>query len=173
LILAVAALFPALLVVVLVNLRAVRPDLAKYANPDLPIPLPDGEVVPLAQVVERSKRTPLTAPRPTSPPTDPAKHEERPHEAARAGDLFALAEFLYDEGRFDEALAVYLSVPKGHPQYARARRRAGWHILADERGEPERGVPLGHQALFAKPFDGNSWQDLARVYGRTLGLPVD
>jgi hypothetical protein len=45
-------------------------------------------------------------------------------------------------------------------------------VLADERGQPERGVVLVQEALLADPFSGNSWQDLARVYGRALGVPV-
>ncbi|MCI0589858.1 MAG: hypothetical protein L0323_23840 [Planctomycetes bacterium] len=193
LVLAVAVAAPILAVMIAVNVRAVRTDLARLTDPDLPISLPDGEVVPLRELVERSATAPApedssrvvrtrvdlpnrtsTRPRFEGNPDALRAGESggRRRERAQAGDLFALAEIQREEGRTDEALALYLSVPRSHPNYALARRRAGWHILADERGQPERGVPLVQEALLADPFSGNSWQDLARVYGRALGVPV-
>ena len=193
LVLAVVFAAPILAVMIAVNVRAVRTDLAKLADPDLPISLPDGEVVPLREVIERSARAPVpdlttrvartrvfqpdgTSIRPRFEGNPGAlragESGGRRRERALAGDLFALAEIQREEGRTDEALALYLSVPRSHSNYALARRRAGWHILADERGQPERAVPLVQEALLAEPFNGNSWQDLARVYGRALGVPV-
>lgn len=198
LVLALAVVSPILAVLIAVNVRAVRTDIAQLANPNLPISLPDGEVVPLREVIERSARAPVpevttrvartrvfqpdgTSTRPLreanlkDPEAIRARVQEfqgRRRERAQAGDLFALAEIQREEGRTDEALALYLSVPKSHPEYARARRRAGWHILADERGQPDRGVVLVQEALLADPFSGNSWQDLARVYARALGASV-
>ena len=46
-------------------------------------------------------------------------------------------------------------------------------ILTYERNQPEAAVPHAHRALLADPLDGNSWQDLVVIYGRTLGVSFD
>lgn len=95
-------------------------------------------------------------------------------------DVFGLAESKFNDWRAgggdgdpQELLALYRSVPRDHPSYARACRRIGWHLYGDELEEPERGVAYLNEALLRDPLDGNSWQDLCRGYLGTLGLPMD
>jgi hypothetical protein len=87
-------------------------------------------------------------------------------------DPFDLAEWFRHSGDLDQAKALYLSMPENHPQWARSRRRLAWDVFAEE-GDAGRGVPFVHESILAEPFDGNSWQDAARVYAATLGLPVN
>ena len=98
-----------------------------------------------------------------------AKRAEPPD----GSDPFALAEWHRHLGRLDQAQALYLALPESHPQWARSRRRLAWDCFTKGEGEPGRGVSFANEALAADPFDGNSWQDAARVYAATLGLPVD
>ena len=88
-------------------------------------------------------------------------------------DLFQLAEYKLDTGDTDAALALYRSVPTDHPQYPRSQRRIGWDIYTKQLDDPRRGVAFVQAALHAAPEDGNCWQDIVRVYGHTLGLPID
>ena len=92
---------------------------------------------------------------------------------APASDLYSLAEWHRHGGQIDQAEALYASIPEGHPQWSRARRRLAWDVYTKGHGQPGRGVPLAHQSLRSDPLDGNAWQDAARVYLATLGLPVD
>ena len=89
------------------------------------------------------------------------------------GDLFQLAEWHRAKGSHEQAAALYASVPRGHRSYARAQRRLGWDCYARGDDEPARAVRHVHNSLAADPLDGNGWQDAARVYAATLGLPVD
>lgn len=89
------------------------------------------------------------------------------------GDLFQLAEWHRAKGSHEQAAALYASVPRGHRSYARAQRRLGWDCYTRGDDEPARAVRHVHNSLAADPLDGNGWQDAARVYAATLGLPVD
>jgi len=158
------------------------------------IAIPGGGEVALGKLIERSRIPVPEAPAaPASPGAEPASeperakpdldltdpatverlvgnYEEQRLAKARAGDLFTLAEMARERGDVDQALALYLSVPKDHPEYSRSRRRIGWDLYTQRLSEPERGIAFVNQALFTRPFEENSWQDLARVYGRTLGI---
>jgi hypothetical protein len=92
---------------------------------------------------------------------------------SRFGPVFSLADEHLRNGNLDQAEALYLSIPEDHPGYAIARRRLAWDILSEGRGQPERGVDYVHEALLAEPMNDSSWQDLARVYGSTLGFDMD
>jgi hypothetical protein len=89
------------------------------------------------------------------------------------GPVFMLAEEHLEKGNLDQAEALFLSIREDEPGYAYARRCVAWDILTEGRGQPERAVNYAHEALLADPLNGNSWQDLARVYGSTLGFPMD
>ncbi len=89
------------------------------------------------------------------------------------GTLFHLAEVARHEGRLEEAAALYLSIPEDDPRYARSRRRLAWDVLTKGQGQPRRAVAYTHEAVALDPFNGNSWQDLLRVYGATLGFVLD
>ena len=96
--------------------------------------------------------------------------KSRADELAR-GDLYALAEYNLALGHSEEALGLFQSVPAGHPYFGRAQRRIGWDVYTKGLDQPVRGVPFVHASLRQNPWDGNAWQDAARVYGATLGLP--
>jgi hypothetical protein len=96
--------------------------------------------------------------------------KRRADELAR-GDLYALAEYNLALGHTEEALGLFRSVPAAHPNYGRAQRRIGWDLFSRGLDQPARGVPFVHASLRENPWDGNAWQDAARVYGATLGLP--
>ena len=186
--------FAVLLVITLLSLVAVRSHEVEPLpppDPELPIELPGGESLPLAEVVERARRgLPLALPT-ADPKVEPlaaadvaaATIEQRvvggavvPADAAPFVDphpLFALADAAYREGRLEQAMALYLSVPPDDDRYSRARRIVAWKILTRDLDRPEQAVAFANQSLHADPFEGNVWQDWARVYGRTLGLPVD
>ena len=153
------------------------PDLA------MPIHMPDGTVQPLAEVLaqERAPRPVTPAPTPLitgAPPAQPPLTHEKVNDLIRDAldrehSVFRLAEVARREGRLDEALALYLSVPEDSDSWARAQRRIGWDILSCGKGEPRRGVSYVKTSLAANPFSGNGWQDLARVYAGTLGVGLD
>ena len=86
---------------------------------------------------------------------------------------FRLAEWHRRQGQLDDAKAIYLALPASHRNWARAQRRLAWDCFAQADDEPARGVPFANASVAADPLDGNAWQDLARVYAATLGLPVD
>jgi hypothetical protein len=145
---------------------------------------PDGEgregSSPLEELEELVAGEPAEARTTEKTPEELGKEIEAVLETLRArvdhmpmtDDPFAVAEWHRHEGRLDQAEALYLSMPDNHPQWARSRRRLAWDVFAKE-GEAGRGVPFVHESIMAEPFDGNSWQDAARVYAATLGLPVD
>jgi hypothetical protein len=176
--------------VVLVNHRAGGVPVLPPPDPRLPIQLPDGRSLPLAELIARLDTDlalvePLVLPggavaraheppaNDTLPPDPIERFAENLYPGIGWGPVFKLAEHHRQAGRLDQSLALFQSVPPGDPDYARAQRRIAWSILTYERNEPEAAVPYAHRALAAEPYDGNSWQDLVRVYGRTIGLPVE
>ena len=88
-------------------------------------------------------------------------------------DLLGLARLARREGRLDQAVALYRSIPPDHHSYARAQRQLGWKLYTQEMHEPTRGIAHVNASVAADPMDGNAWQDLVRVYGSSLGLPLD
>ena len=186
----------AVLVVILVSLVVVRAgEVEPLPPPDpaLAIELPGGESLPLAEVLERARRDelpPLARPQVEALVAADGAGATSAAAVTAGGDVgpfplvdgvplvpddpvYALAETARREGRHEQALALYLSIPPDSEHYARARRLVAWNILARDMDRPEQAVRYANEALHAAPFDGNAWQDWARVYGRTLGLPVD
>ena len=182
----------AVLVISLVSIVTVRvADAEELPPPDpaLPIAFSDGSTLPLSKVLDRARHgLPLAVEPPTiaqslaidlggtivANPEQPmpALLAER-HGEVDPDPIFALAQQKRADGNLDQALALYLSIPRESRNYANARRLVAWNILARDRHQPAQAVKYANQALHADPFDGNAWQDWARVYGRTLGLPVD
>lgn len=78
----------------------------------------------------------------------------------------------YRNGDFEAAREWLRRVPEDHPDYARAMRFLGFNVLARELGDPREGVRFVNASLLGNPFDGNVWQDLVRIYLRSLGLDV-
>ena len=135
------------LCVAVINARApVRSDLLP-PEPTRPIHLADGSTRPLIELVT-------------------GIGQGRPEGA----DLVELAEERRAAGDVEQALALYQSIGEDHPRWAHCQRRVGWDILARGLGDPSRGVAFVNASLLAEPFDGNGWQDAARVYLCTLGL---
>jgi tetratricopeptide (TPR) repeat protein len=184
-----------LLVVVLVSLVLVRAggvDALPPPDPALAIEMPGGQSMPLAEVVDRARQG--TLPKPTLPPVEPLlgsepldiEGEEGPITILERGPfpmlhgvpivpddpVYALAEIARWEGRNEQALALYLSIPPDNEHYARSRRIVAWELLARDLDRPEQAVAYANQAVRADPFNGNAWQDWARVYGKSLGLPL-
>jgi tetratricopeptide (TPR) repeat protein len=165
-------------------------DVEPLPPPDsgLLIQLGDGSRLPLAEVVQRARSgeplpvvpqaeverllPELTASTTWVRTADVAFPVVNGQPLIDADPLFALAEHARRQGRHEEAMALYLSIPRDSDRYARARRTVAWNILTQELDRPEQAVRLVNESLHADPFDGNGWQDWARVYGRTLGLPV-
>lgn len=164
-------------------------------DPAMLIHLPDGSTRPLAQVLELGRAGELPWPEPLTAPgageADPRSVEAGPDEPVvderfspeqlaalervtwQDEPVFRLAELALDEGRLDEAAALYLSIPDDDPRYARAQRGLAWDVLTKGKGQPQRAVAHAHASLAADPFEGNGWQDAARAYGATLGIDVD
>jgi hypothetical protein len=169
-------------------------------DPLMPITLADGSQLPLEELLARVRRDePLPeAPRPEAPAVAPIdslfetmegeraptpeelrimhaaiRHDYRDVLLQEFGPVFLLAEEHRNKGNLDQAEALYLSIAEGEPAYGYARRRLAWDVLTKGRGQPERGVEYAHEALVEDPLNGNSWQDLARVYASTLGFEVD
>jgi hypothetical protein len=182
----------AVLVIALVSIVSVRVSNAEELpppDPALPIAFSDGSTLPLSEVLDRARRG---LPLPVEPPTvlqsvaielggtivaNPAQPVTGPL-TERRGDvdpdpIFALAEQNRADGKLDQALALYLSIPPDSQNYARARRIAAWNILARDLHKPEWAVKYANQALAAAPLDDSAWEDWWRVYARTLGLPVE
>jgi hypothetical protein len=179
----------ALLLASTVFLRA--PGGGAPVDPATPIHLADGRVVPLSEVIEAGERETsesdggsslATAERAASE-ADAAGEAStrgaveavrRRRGASRSGDpIFDLAQAALADGRNDEALALFLSVPRDSTQYARARRRAGWDVLTKRQGKTREGARYVHEALRLRPFEGNSWQDASRVYAASFGWEID
>ena len=173
----------------LVLLRA-DPEGLPAPDPAMPIHLADGTTRPLFEVVQAAREgTPLPYPQARKFPTDPsltpeeaAEHQRMMEVAAESvqkaireveGTVFHLAEVARHEGRLDEAQALYLSVPEDDPRYGRARRRLAWDVLTKGKNQPRLAVAYANDSVRADPLEGNSWQDLVRVYGATLGIDVD
>ncbi len=137
-------------------------------DPALPIRLPDGSTRPLAQVLQLSLEAQPLVPPGAGPAEAP---DAAPPEArSQASVLFELADLAVDEGRLDEAAALYLSIPEGDPLYPHAQRRVGWNVLSVGKRQPRRAVSYVHASLAASPFDNDVWEDVARVYVATLGI---
>jgi hypothetical protein len=175
-------------VVVLVENRA--DEKLPPPDPATPIRLQDGTFAPLAEVLERARAGTLIAPRKDEDERKVLAEPDPELEARIAGiqaanlaniqaeleqqpPVFRLAEVALDEGRLDEAMALYASLPEDDPYWPRAQRRIAWDILTQQRGQPQQAVRYAQAALAAEPLEGNSWQDLARVYAGTLGFEVD
>ncbi len=90
-----------------------------------------------------------------------------------ATDVYEMAEYEHWNGRPEQAIALYRSVPKDHHSYARAQRHIGWKLYTKELDDPRRGIAFVNASVKADPFDGNAWEDLVRVYAAGIGLPVD
>ena len=52
------------------------------------------------------------------------------------------------------------------------QRQGGWEILTTGKGQPMKAATYVERAVWNDPLNGNCWQDLSRVYGRAVGLPV-
>ncbi len=83
-------------------------------------------------------------------------------------DPLGEARVAMDAGLYPEALAYYMQVPKGDPNYARAQRFIGWKLYGDELERPLAGLKYVHRALLAEPFTSNSWEDASRAYGSAI-----
>jgi hypothetical protein len=89
------------------------------------------------------------------------------------GDIYGLAEYSLRRGDHEQALALFRSLPPGHPRYARAQRRIGWDIYTKAMDEPDRGLAFVNRSVMDDPGEGNAWQDALRVYAATLGFLVN
>ncbi len=163
-------------------------------DPSLVITLPDGDRVPLGELVARSRGSRDAEP---PAPAGPATGEPADATAADDGievvqgedgdtlvrftwpppvdpdDVFSLGRHAMRDGRTEEALALLQSVPEDHPQYSRAQRYIGWELLTLRMDKPGLGLAYMNRALDARPLDGENWQDASRVYLRTLGVRWD
>ena len=185
-----------LLLIGTVNYLALGVPEAPPPDPGLPIQLPNGQQMALGELLANQAEPVIHKPGadavelPGLPVGkdggQPTEEQLREHlalllesiEQARTidpdeTDLFRLAEYHRHSGDPQQALALYRSIPRAHPQYGRAQRRIGWHLYGDTLDRPALGVPYVHRALHDNPTDGNAWQDAARVYLATLGLDVD
>lgn len=163
------------LVVILVSIvgvLAADADPLPEPDPALQIRLADGTHLPLAEVLDRARQG-LPLPRAMPPSEVQPLLPPDEAEAADFAQVFDLARHAADEGRLEQALALYLSIPPEDRQYARARRLVAWNILARDMHKPARGVRFINDALAADPFEPKVWEDLWRVYTHTLGLPTD
>jgi hypothetical protein len=178
---------------ILVNVRAGGTPELPPPDAARPITLPDGAVEPLAELVARLKERARGGVEPlrTDGASGAVSAEDgrqaggqaeadplgglyrQPYPGIGWGPVFQLAEHHRQGERLDQALALYQSIGPDEPDYGIAQRRIAWDILTLDRGDPAAAVPYVHRALAAEPTGGNSWQDCARVYGRTLGLPLD
>jgi hypothetical protein len=102
-----------------------------------------------------------------------AAYERHARSSPSGKTLFSLAEWHRHNGNLDQAQALYESVPASDGQWSRAHRRLGWDVYTKGHDSPARGVAYVHESLRSDPMDGNAWQDAARVYLATVGLPVD
>ena len=141
-------------------------------DPLLPIALPNGGEVVLERIPEvladpAVQSTILVTDRwsgseeaRSSQDTDPVLNSERAAVALAIGRLQA--------GAWEEAAALLEQVPPGSPVYAKAQRFLGYKVYARRMEEPRRAVRYVNASLAAAPWDGNAWQDAARVYGSVL-----
>jgi hypothetical protein len=88
----------------------------------------------------------------------------------RGADAWDAGRKAHDAGELEEAVAYWKQVSEDHPEYARSLRYIGWEVYAGERDEPRKALPYVHRCVLEAPFDGNTWQDLARTYAAVLGL---
>jgi hypothetical protein len=172
----------------IVGVRVAGADELPPPDPALPIVFDDGSSMPLSEALERAR---AGLPLPVQAPTvrqslvadldlqativvdgDPDHLLDSRAGAVVDDPIYALAEQNRADGKLDQALALYLSIPPDSKNYARARRIAAWNILARDLHKPEWAVKYANEALAAAPLDDSAWEDWARVYARTLGLPV-
>ena len=88
-------------------------------------------------------------------------------------EIVWLARKAYNDGRLDEAVALLNEVPRGDPEYSRAQRYLGWEVLTERGGNPRAGLAHMREAIHADPLDGENWQDAARVFLASVGVPYD
>ena len=157
-------------------------DAVEPADPDpgLPIELPDRSVVRLDTWLGGLHAPPVEQLLADEPATEAGN--SRPGQGVEAGvdalypgmewgPVFKLAEYQRQNGRPDQALALFQSIPAGHVDYALARRRIAQELLA--RGQTNAAVFVVKQAVAADPLDANGWQDLVQTCGCAFGLPLD
>ncbi|MHC4846637.1 MAG: tetratricopeptide repeat protein [Planctomycetota bacterium] len=185
-------LVPVLLVSI-ANGIADSPDDLPPPDPSLLITMPDGRQTQLFEVLANSdlveEVTGLdkngerveTKPEPAALPTEGLPHaaiEElrsigwEMHPPAD-GDIYGLAEFALRQGDYEQALALFRSLPKEHPRYGRAQRRIGWDVYTKGLDDPDRGLAFVNRSVREDPTEGNAWQDAFRVYAATLGFLVN
>ncbi|MFT5284201.1 MAG: hypothetical protein ACI8TQ_000357 [Planctomycetota bacterium] len=163
-----------LVLVTIVNVNAIS-EAIPVPDRSLRITLPDGRFEPLGQLFHRVEVFQTREKTSLSKTADPLNSSERIQPVVHAGefqgpngkirftisgldsvdenDLFSLARFAIREKRYDEAMALYLSIPPGSEDYARAQRFIGWKLLTQEKGETDHSVSYVNRALFSDPFD--------------------
>lgn len=157
--------------------------------PDLQrlMPLPDGGALPLGKLLSLARaQKPLTmeaaaeldrnagAAGIASPAaTDREADAGLPDIPFWRDPIFVLAEQQREQGRLEDALALYQSFTPRDGLYALAQRRIAWDILVLGRNDPASARTYIRRSLRADPFSGNGWQDTFRVHARLMGLPVD
>lgn len=171
------ALAVSVLLLLLVLGLAEDPHVGPAHDPLLPIALPNGEEVVLERIPEvladpavqskilETDRWSGSEEARSSQDTDPVLESERAAVALAMGRLRA--------GAWEEAAALLEQVPPGSPVYAKAQRFLGYKVYARRMEEPRRAVRYVNASLAADPWDGNAWQDAARVYGSVLGSVWD
>jgi hypothetical protein len=181
------------LLVSIANGIAISPDDLPPPDPSLLITMPDGRQEPLFQVLAESdlveevtgldrngelvQEDVESFEEPVEGLTPTAIEELRSigwemHPPAD-GDIYGLAEYALRQGDFDQALALFRSLPKEHPRYGRAQRRIGWDVYTKGMDDPDRGVAFVNRSVRDNPTEGNAWQDAFRVYAATLGFLVN
>jgi len=176
-----ALLWSLLSLAALVLLIVLAVALIERVEPAAPDPgqllsLPDGSVERLDRWLERLPAAPVE-PLLAGEPTPDGSGELGDADVAALypgmswGPVFKLGEYQRQSGRTDQCLALFQSIPDGHPDYAIARRRIAKELL--ERGETNAAVFVVKQAVAADPLDANGWQDLVLTCGRAFGLPLD
>lgn len=83
-------------------------------------------------------------------------------------DPYRLGRELERVGDLDHAIAMLRSVPRSHPQYARAQRYLGWDIYTQQLDQPRVGLTFVRASIHAEPGNGNAWQDGYRTLGQSV-----
>lgn len=171
------ALAVSALLLLLVLGLAEDPHVGPAHDPLLPIALPNGEEVVLERIPEaladpavqsdilETNRWFGSQEARSSQDTDPILESERAAVGLAMGRLRA--------GAREEAAALLEQVSPESPLYGRAQRLLGYEVYARGMKEPRRAVRYVNASLAADPWDGNAWQDAARVYGSVLGSVWD
>lgn len=179
--------------VLVANLLSEPSDLRAEDFAALPITLPDGGSMPMGELVGLMQRG--EADERLGRPLDPQESDqidagsvtytdetgERVEQRITftwpppldPNDPMSMGRWAYDNGRYEEAMALFSAVPEDHDQYGRAQRYLGWDLLTKTHDRPRAGLAHIHRALSADPLDGNHWQDAARIYLRAVGVRFD